>query len=334
MALPGNGLELKSGVNYILLTADISPDAELGDIIRYGITSFKLGHRNIRPITTDETLPKEIIVKSGPGILNVVQWNIYQGGKHVGNDGVARVTELLKASDADLITMQEGYGSQRPISEALGMNLLTRAEDTNLALLCRYPITALPCGDSFKSNPAYVDLPNGNRLLVNDLWIRYNTNPPYTENYIDPGQDIEEWIEGDRKAGLSDIKALLSNDTLPYVTENTDILLSGDFNSGSHLDWTEPSIHHGYGHIKLPISLYMMEQGFKDSFREINPDEVSRCEGTWAVTFGHLQRDRIDYIYYKGPHLKAIHSKIIRTAPEIDDVWASDHAAMNTVFSY
>lgn len=38
----------------------------------------------------------------------------------------------------------------------------------------------------------------------------------------------------------------------------------------------------------------MAEQGFKDSFREVNPDETSRSEGTWA----------------------------------------SDHAAVNTVFSY
>lgn len=49
-----------------------------------------------------------------------------------------------------------------------------------------------------------------------------------------------------------------------------------------------------YGHLRLPVSIYMAEQGFKDSFREVNPDETSRSEGTWA----------------------------------------SDHAAVNTVFSY
>lgn len=334
VTLPGKGLELKSGVNYILLTADISEEAEIGDFIRFSVPSFKLGLRKVKPLTTDETLPKEIIVKSGQGILNVVQWNIYQGGKHVGNDGVARVTDLLKASGADLITMQEGYGSQKSISEALGMNMLTREENANLALLSRYPISALPTSDSFKSNPAFVTLPDDNRIFVDDLWIRYTSNPAYTENYIDPGQNTGEWIEGDKHLGLVDITAIINNDTLPYVTDDSDIILSGDFNSGSHLDWTDPCLHYGYGNLKLPISIYMSEQGFQDSFREINPDEVKRSEGTWAVTFGHLQRNRIDYIYYKGPHLKAIHSKIIRTAPEIDDVWASDHAAMNTIFSY
>ena len=38
-----------------------------------------------------------------------------------------------------------------------------------------------------------------------------------------------------------------------------------------------------------------------------------------------MQMSRIDFIYYKGG-LKVLSSKIVRTAPEIDYVWASDHA--------
>ena len=78
----------------------------------------------------------------------------------------------------------------------------------------------------------------------------------------------------------------------------------------------------------------MISKGFKDSFREVHPDAAARPEGTWAVTLGHLQTNRIDYIYYKGNKLQAVSSKIIRTAPEIDDVWSSDHAAVNTIFRY
>ena len=40
----------------------------------------------------------------------------------------------------------------------------------------------------------------------------------------------------------------------------------------------------------------------------------------------------IDFLYYKGKNIKAVSSKIVKTAPEIDDVWASDHAAVLTVF--
>lgn len=76
----------------------------------------------------------------------------------------------------------------------------------------------------------------------------------------------------------------------------------------------------------------MLDEGFKDSFREINPDEVARPEGTFAVIYGQLQVSRIDFLYYKGKNIKAVSSKIVKTAPEIDDVWASDHAAVLTVF--
>ena len=53
--------------------------------------------------------------------------------------------------------------------------------------------------------------------------------------------------------------------------------------------------------------------------------------GTVAAIYGQMQMSRIDFIYYKGG-LKVLSSKIVRTAPEIDYVWASDHAAVLTVF--
>jgi len=128
---------------------------------------------------------------------------------------------------------------------------------------------------------------------------------------------------------------IMEKDTKPYLTDDdTPIIIGGDFNSCSHLDWTQAAapIHFGYGPVPFPISQYMQDEGFKDSFREINPDEVARPEGTFAVIYGQLQVSRIDFLYYKGKNIKAVSSKIVKTAPEIDDVWASDHAAVLTVF--
>jgi endonuclease/exonuclease/phosphatase (EEP) superfamily protein YafD len=76
----------------------------------------------------------------------------------------------------------------------------------------------------------------------------------------------------------------------------------------------------------------MQDRGYIDSFRKLNPDEVTHPAGTFAAIFGHLQTSRIDFIYYKGEKLEPLASKIIRTAPEIDDVWPSDHSAVFTVF--
>ena len=38
------------------------------------------------------------------------------------------------------------------------------------------------------------------------------------------------------------------------------------------------------------------------------------------------------FFYSKGNGIKTVASKIVRTMPEIDDVWPGDHAAVLTVF--
>ena len=127
----------------------------------------------------------------------------------------------------------------------------------------------------------------------------------------------------------------MDNDIDPIIkTNDMPVIVSGDFNSGSHLDWTAraATLHNGYGPVAFPISKLMLTRGYTDSYRAINPNEVSHPAGTFAAIFGHLQTSRIDYIYYKGRDIKPIASKIIRTAPEIDDVWPSDHAAVLTIF--
>ena len=332
--LPEGGLKLKSGINYLLVTADILNDAETGTEPGADFSWFRLGCRRIRPVSTEETLPKKVLPSAGKGILNVLQWNIWHGGRHLGHHGVDRVIRLIRDSGADIVTMEEGYGNQQIIADSLGMYCQTSSPDANLALLSKYQLEPLKTTRPFFSNPGFVSLPDGSRILVNDLWLRYAYNPAYTENYIDPGMDPAVWIEEDKLRGLSDLQRIVEDDTVPYSDTGTDIIFGGDFNSCSHLDWTDPSLHYGYGPVRFPISDYMYELGFQDSFRVANPDERSRPEGTWAVIYGHLQTCRIDFIYHKGPRLKVLSSKIISSTPEIDDVWPSDHAAVLTVFGY
>lgn len=81
-------------------------------------------------------------------------------------------------------------------------------------------------------------------------------------------------------------------------------------------------------------SRFLMERGYRDSFREIHPNEVERPEGTFAGIYGQLDFSRIDFIYYKGKEIQAVSSKIVQAAPEIDDIWASDHSVVLTTFRW
>lgn len=65
----------------------------------------------------------------------------------------------------------------------------------------------------------------------------------------------------------------------PFLAEvnQIPIIMGGDFNIYSHLDWTEATKDlylHGGAVVNWTVSKTMESAGFKDSFREINPDPV------------------------------------------------------------
>ena len=103
-------LTLTPGINYLLVTADIAEKATVGNKIKISVPSFKLGRTTYIPETSERNIDKRISENSqnNPNIIKVLQWNIWHGGNHVGDDGQARVIDLVKATNADIITMQEG----------------------------------------------------------------------------------------------------------------------------------------------------------------------------------------------------------------------------------
>jgi endonuclease/exonuclease/phosphatase family metal-dependent hydrolase len=192
---------------------------------------------------------------------------------------------------------------------------------------------------SFQSTLAAIELPIGQRLLVASWWLRYAHQPGYADGqYYQPGHDTAGWVAEDERLSTAEAANILNLDVEPALASFGDatlpVIIGGDFNSGSDLDWTKAAArwHGGYGPVPLPTSRLMRERGFTDTFRERNPDEGARPEGTFAVIYGHLQHSRIDYIYHRGRRMRAVASKIVRTPPEIDFVWPSDHAAVVTTF--
>lgn len=335
--LPENDFtKLKHGTNYLLITADISSHATTGNNICISIPSVKIGRKSIAPIRINDCLPIQISENSfcDKQILKVLQWNIWHGGNHLGKDGRERIIDLIKATNADVVTMQEGYGSQEMIARGIGFHLQTPSPKDNLCLYSRYPVQAIKTNSKFFSNPCILSLPQGKKVYINGCWLRYAYRPAYSSHCANYGMISHKWASEDSILGLTDIQRLLKNDLYPYVDQTMPVIIGGDFNSGSHLDWTgkAASLHFGYKAENLPISRYMYCEGFKDSFRELHRDELERGEGTFAVIYGQSQTSRIDYIYYRGKGIIPISSKIMRTMPDIDDIWPGDHAAVLTVF--
>ena len=71
--------------------------------------------------------------------VNVMAWNIWHGGREDGKEvGPKRVIDVIKKSGADLVAMQETYGSGDLISSGLGFQFQPRG--TNVSIHSRYPI--------------------------------------------------------------------------------------------------------------------------------------------------------------------------------------------------
>ncbi|MFT6870668.1 MAG: hypothetical protein ACJA2L_001940 [Polaribacter sp.] len=96
-------------------------------------------------------------------------------------------------------------------------------------------------------------------------------------------------------------------------SELNPIVLMGDFNESSFLDWTDKT-KNLFDHKGLVIPRYstkkLNKEGFIDVFRTFYPNEISNPGFTWP-SYAHEkgitswtpfadERDRIDYIFFKG----------------------------------
>jgi len=74
------------------------------------------------------------------GEFGVMAWNIWHGGREDGEiAGPKRVAEVIQRSGADIVCMQETYGSGGMIAEELGFHFQPRG--TNCSILSRFPIS-------------------------------------------------------------------------------------------------------------------------------------------------------------------------------------------------
>ena len=113
---------------------------------------------------------------------------------------------------------------------------------------------------------------------------------------------------------------------------NLSVIIGGDFNSGSHLDWIESTKESHYGKVvEWPVSKEMTARGYTDSFREVHSDPLTTMDGTWGFLNDDIISDRIDFIYYKGASLTSTHSKIVKDDPP-GGFFNSDHRAILSKF--
>ncbi|MFC0774928.1 LamG-like jellyroll fold domain-containing protein [Terrimonas alba] len=292
----------------------------------------------------DEVLTPQFVLKDGGfsqnkngvanynGSVSVMNYNIWHGGRETGKEtGVSRIVDIIKNSGADIISMQETYGSGPAIADALGYYFYLRS--SNLSIMSRFPILETTDGySSFYNGGALIRLANNKKILFFTNWLNY---PLDYWDILEKSKPIDksDWLKQQGNVNTKRLSEILTR-IKPYleITDSLPLIFCGDFNSGSHLDWIESTKHLNNGYaMSFPTSMLMQQSGFEDSFREIHPDPLKERGITWSPAFPNAFRDRIDYIYYKGKQLKPTRSFTINTHPV---KYPSDHAAVVTVFNY
>lgn len=262
--------------------------------------------------------------------LRVMTWNIWHGGREDGDEiGPQRVLKVIRQSRADLVAMQETYGSGERIAKELGFHFLPRG--TNVSIHSRYPIREdISVFEPFKCVGGLIELPAAQPLAFYSIWL------PYGEDIWRPGVRAKSTVERLQRAcqvsadDLKKIVAAIEKRLEAPRYEGIDIVIAGDFNSMSHLDYI-PAARKQYGRvIDWRTSRMMTEAGFQDSYRQLNPTVDRRRDATWSPRFPDQQQDRIDFIYDRCQAWRAIDSRVVR---EHADRFPSDHAAVITTFA-
>ncbi|MBT6837514.1 MAG: hypothetical protein HOA61_15870 [Bacteroidetes bacterium] len=266
--------------------------------------------------------------------LRVMTWNIWSGGTH-GNKtanfeqdtaNTINVQKVIEKENPDILFMQETYCCGMDIAKQAGYSYSWRGS-SNLSIHSKYPIIdTLKIYQPFNSHGVIIDV-HGQHLLCVNLWLHYL--PDYFQDIKKLSPD--SLIIGEGATRLKEITAILNSaDSLGEIL-NIPIIVGGDFNSGSHLDWIESTkASHYYKVVEWPVSKLMENRGYTDSFREAKPDPTKTLDGTWGFLFDGIISDRIDYIYYKGDNIKTKYSKIVMDDP-IDGFFNSDHRAIFSI---
>lgn len=268
--------------------------------------------------------------------LKVMTWNIWHGGLHGSKDNdfkkdtanTINILKVLNRENPDILFMQETYCCGMDIAKQAGYSFQLKGS-SNLSIHSKYPIIdSIKIYKPFNSHAAVIDV-KGQSILCVNIWLDWL--PFIFEDIKTLSPELLIINEGPTR--LKEITAILNTIDSLDKTLNLPIIMGGDFNSPSHLDWIESTRDFHYDKIVAwPVSKLILDQDYKDSFREANTNPTKTLDGTWGfLSSKNIISDRIDYIYYKGDNLNTKSSKIIQDDPP-DGFFNSDHRAILTIF--
>lgn len=316
--------------------------------------------------------------------LSVLQFNIWQEGTQV-EDGFNAIVENIIKVNPDMVTFSEvrNYNNVDFITHLIdelehkGITYYGKSSEST-GIISKYPILDQTYIYPLESDHGSVLKA---RIEVGDKKVAlYSAHLDYRDYacYLPRGYSGSTWkkleepitdpdliLAANRKSRrLEAVKKFIADAEKEIKQENI-VIIGGDFNEPSHLDWQEDTKDlwdHNGAIVEWDCSNVLYEKGFKDTYREYYPNPVTHpgftfpsdnpdapaSKLTWAPDAD--ERERIDFIYYYpsknitlkeavvvGPSSSIVRSKRAEEQSNDifitpDEVWPTDHKAVLSKF--
>lgn len=278
-------------------------------------------------------------------LVKVLTFNMWHGGD-AGNKPLSKSLEVIRVSGATIVCAQEtrGYGDPRPdnsaiIARELGWNHVDLG--SSRSIFTKYGITHVtPSG-----NGAKIKIAENQYIWVFNCHLMHMPYQPYQLAdkpygdfpFIKTEDEAILWANEARGKKVKE----LAEEIKEKMKEPWPVILTGDFNEPSHLDWTKKAAHAGIHQIKVewPTTKAFADTGLKDAWRTVHPDETAFPGKTWTPleSDGEIH-DRIDFILFAGKKMKIINAEIIGESDTKADIvipdYPSDHRAVVASFRW
>lgn len=300
-----------------------------------------------------------VVIASGEP-LRVLIWNTERGSNPYGPAGKERVLKVIKDSRADVVLWQESYkleGTEETlgawVSKQLGWSIW-QGESPHLAVATRFQQVEQAFHHPWHGLGTRLKDDEGREFVAWSIWLDHRAAVQRVA-LGEPRPSDDELLACDttKSDRFKQAQALLDDlDGRGLLDSQVPVLIGGDWNCSSHLDWTVATAKK-FPHrrpLPLPISRLMHSAGFEDSFRVVNPDPVAHPGNTWTprIDGWESERDdppeRIDRLYVKNAlgrlGLQPVKTMVFPVdpkdahAPRPDAVFPSDHAATLVEFEW
>jgi alkaline phosphatase D len=292
--------------------------------------------------------------------VRVLIWNTERGSNPYGPGGKERVLAVIRESGADVVLWQESYqleGMEKTlgawVSKEMGWEIW-QGESPHLAVASRFKQVERDFHHPWHGLGARLRDDEGREFEAWSIWLDYRA-PVQWASVDDPEATDEELLACDTKKStrFAEAQALLDDlDDRGLLDSQVPVLVGGDWNCSSHLDWTTETAK-VFPHrraLPLPIGRLMESAGFADTFRKVHPDPVTHPGNTWTPR-GDKREDgkadppeRIDRLYVRNAMgrmgLQPVATTIFpldlkdAQAPREEAKFPSDHAATLIEFEW